>query len=129
MKALLPSALALSVALSAFAIVPAPAQAASTGWVTPQKFNDLSKEMARRGFIPNRMECRGDSRSTFVRDSMEIRVTYGPNRSKTRWQWTWGANFGAFQKKMQKDGFKQVSASSFTRPNTGLVVRCGIFHK
>lgn len=79
--------------------------------------------------MPTKMECRGDSRSSSVRESMEVRVTYIPNPSNKRWRWGWGANFVAIKNFWGKHGWSLVSASLFTRPKTGLLVRCGVFHK
>jgi len=122
-------AVGLSLALCSTSTYAAPAKNEVTGWVTPDEAYSLSVKNTKDGRIGVKMECRGDSRSSSVRESMEIRLTFAPNPSRKRWRWSWGADFVPKKNFYEKHGWTQVSASSFIRPKTGLLVPCGLFHK
>jgi hypothetical protein len=104
------------------------ARAESTGWITPNELEKVSKEMRSKGMMPVKVACRGDSSSSNVRDSMQINMEWQPNREKRHWHWIWGDQFGRLKHDLEKKGWKLASSSGFTRPKTGLAVRCGIFH-
>ncbi len=102
-------------------------QSQSTGWVAPDDAYRLSRSLKYQGLMPVKIECKGDSSSSFIRDSMMINVTFGPNTEHRPWKWRWGYNFSKYEHKLGPKGWKLVSQSGFTRPKTGLFVPCGIF--
>lgn len=119
--------ISLSLVVISSAAFAAPGGTRTTGWITPSEMDVLSRRMASQKMMPLKMECRGDSNSSFIRDSMKIRLTYGANPANKRWRWAWGPNFNTVKAQLEKNGFSQVSGSSFTRSGSGLQIRCGIF--
>lgn len=123
----LSKAIALAVVLC-FSVASTNALAEATGWVTPSTIDKISKSMNRKRMMPVSIKCKGDSKSSSVRASMLINMTFSPNPNRKRWRWVWGNRFGATKHDLQKKGWKLVSTSGFVRPATGLAVRCGVFH-
>lgn len=105
-----------------------PAEAASSGWMHPTELHRFSQQMNSRNMMPVKVACRGDSRTSHVRDSMQINMTFAPNPRGRQWRWVWGSQYGSTKSQLERQGWKLVSSSSFTRPQSGLRVRCGIFH-
>lgn len=102
-------------------------QTQSTGWVTPTELKTFSNRMKAEHMMPIKVACKGDSRSTIIRDSMMINMTFEPNTEHRHWYWKWGSNFGRSKHNLLKKGWTLVSQSGFTRPKTGLYVPCGVF--
>ena len=104
------------------------ARAESSGWVHPSALKKFSDQMKAKGLVPVKMACKGDSKSSSIRDSMLINMEFTRLPAKKRWRWAWGRSYGKTKHNLESKGWKLVSASGFVRPNTGLAVRCGIFH-
>lgn len=119
---------AMFAAILSIAMLSTNALAESTGWVTPTTIDKVSRSMNQKQLMPVSIKCKGDSKSSSVRASMLINMTFSPNPKRKRWQWVWGSRFGATKHDLEKKGWKLVSTSSFVRPATGLAVRCGVFH-
>ena len=105
-----------------------PSEAASSGWLHPSDMHRFSHQMSARNMMPVRIACRGDSRTSHVRDSMQMNITFAPNTRGRQWRWVWGSNYASTKRQLERAGWKLVSSSGFTRPHTGLRVPCGIFH-
>lgn len=112
-----------------FSLASTPAFAESTGWVTPTQIEKISQSMNKKDMMPVSIKCKGDSRSSSIRDSMLITMSFSPNPTRKRWRWIWGRDYGETKHKLEKSGWKQVSSSGFKRPATGLNIRCGVFHQ
>ncbi|HWU65059.1 MAG TPA: hypothetical protein VN112_23815 [Ensifer sp.] len=117
--------------LCATAILPVEAMAAdqqqSTGWADAHEILRLSRQMKAKGLMPVKIECKEDSSSSFIRDSILVNITFAPDTNHLPWKWVWGTNMGHFEHYLAPKGWKLVSKSGFTRPKTGLFVPCGIF--
>lgn len=99
----------------------------STGWVNSKDALQLSHQLKARGMMPVRIACKGDSSSSFIRDSIMLNVTFAPDTDHRPWKWRWGTNMGHYEHYLLPKGWKLVSQSGFTRPKTGLFVPCGVF--
>jgi hypothetical protein len=117
--------------LAGMALLPAAAMAAgqeqSTGWVSSDDALRLSNQLKKKGLMPVKIECRGGSSSSFIRDSIMLDITFAPDTDHRPWKWRWGTNMGHYGHYLVPKGWKLVSQSGFTRPKTGLFVPCGIF--
>ncbi len=117
--------------IAATALLPAAGMAAgqeqSTGWVSSGDALKMSHALSARGMMPVHIECKGDSRSSFIRDSIMLNITFAPDTDHRPWKWRWGTNMGHYAHYLMPKGWKLVSQSGFTRPKTGLFVPCGIF--
>jgi hypothetical protein len=122
-----PAILLFAISALPLAFLATEAQAQSSGWVTPPKAMEFSRQMKREKMEPTRIACKGDSSHAIIRDSMSIDLDFSPNTNHKKWVWKWGANFGKVKHDLEAKGWKLTSYSGFTRPKTGLVVRCGIF--
>lgn len=117
--------------LAATAVLPVVGMAAgqeqSTGWVNSQDALQLSHKLKAMGMMPVRIACKGDSSSSFIRDSIMLNITFAPDTDHRPWKWRWGTNMGHYTHYLMPKGWKLVSQSGFTRPKTGLFVPCGVF--
>jgi hypothetical protein len=99
----------------------------STGWVSSHDALRISRQLKSEGMLPVKIECKGDSRSSFISDSIMLDVTFAPNTEHRPWKWRWGTNLDRYAHNLSPKGWKLVSKSGFTRPKTGLFVPCGVF--
>ena len=115
--------------LTAATLLPITAGAAeqSTGWVSSDEALRISRQLKHQGLMPVRIACKGDSSSSFIRDSIMLNITFAPDTDHRPWKWRWGTNMGRYEHNLSPKGWKLVSKSGFTRPKTGLFVPCGIF--
>ena len=104
--------------------------AASSGWINAhdlQRFH--SSVLLRQKQMPTGIKCRNNNAVTGMdRRNTLVNITYRPIKKGLKWRWAWGGAVGIANAKAKKDGFKLVSSGSFRR-DSGLVIRCGIWHK
>ena len=116
------------VAISVLGFI-APEAMADDGWISGQKAYNEFRLKLQQGWLPTKIECRDSKKADFSELNAEFRVTYLRTDENIRYYWGVGSSFGQSKKRAEKEGFKLVSQSSFTRSKSGLVVRCGIWHQ
>lgn len=102
-------------------------QTRSSGWVTPKELLKFTRSMNGTHWVPTKIACKGDSSSSFIRDSILLNITFTPDTEHRPWKWVWGTDMGHYTHYLMPKGWKLVSQSGFTRPNTGLFVPCGVY--
>jgi hypothetical protein len=122
MKKMLLAALLLSLATTSL-------NAETSDWVSGYEAVKTWKKLKRQGHTPMAIECRDTGRKGLNIGDLEYRITTEKLDKKVHWMWAVGSDFGKFQHKAEKNGYTRVSYSAFRRVKSGLLVRCGVWHK
>jgi len=118
-KTVLVTVLALGIA--------APALATTTDWISGRDFSTIKRAVGNK--LLTKIECRDTGKKGGQVADYEYRVTYVNNPGKIRYRWAIGNQYGPYRARAKKDGYKQVSYSSFRRKTSGLKVHCAVWHK
>jgi hypothetical protein len=105
------------------------AVAESSGWMSGYNAYKVYRKYQRDGFIPTAITCRDSKLRQLDLGETEYNVTFAKNTKNLRWYWAVGNSYGAISRKAEKEGYKRVSFGQFTRPKSGLIIRCAIWHK
>ena len=107
-------------------ITPSTASAERSGWMSG---NEIAKIPGIRKKLIIAIDCRDTYRPGLQVRNFEYNVTYTNNPSKKKFHWAIGSAYGRFKIKSEKKGYKLVSFKQFTRKNSGLKIRCAVWHE
>lgn len=112
----------------AFSLAALPAQARQTGWVSGFEWSRIARTLSSKGEMPVSVQCRDRKAAGLTLNSGEANVRIEKNIKGIKWHWAYGDRVNAVKPKLEKQGYKMVSYSEYTRAS-GLKVRCAIWHK
>jgi hypothetical protein len=104
------------------------AVAESSGWMTGYKAIKVYRKYQRDGYVPTGISCRDSKLRQLDVGETEYNVTFAKNTKNLTWYWAVGNSYGPISRKAEKEGYKRVSFNQYTRPKSGLIVRCAIWH-
>jgi hypothetical protein len=85
--------------------------------------------MESKGFMPTSIACRDSNKRGLDVGETEYKVQYAKNSSNIRYLWAVGSDYGPYNLKAKKEGYRQVSVDQYARKKSGLIVRCAIWHQ
>ncbi|WP_223475106.1 hypothetical protein [Oricola indica] len=104
------------------------AQAETTGWLSGTDAYRTWKNAKGPDMTLMAIQCRDSGKKTLKIRDLEFRLTMKTGGQRYRYLWAVGSDFKPTQRKALKEGYRQVSLSSFRR-KSGLLVQCGVWHK
>ena len=113
---------------AAVSLAALPAQARQTGWISGFEWSRIARALTDKGEMPVAVECRDRKSAGLTLTSGEANVRIEKNTDGIKWHWAYGDRVNVVKPKLERDGYKMVSYSEYTRAS-GLKVRCAIWHK
>lgn len=103
--------------------------AETSDWMSGYQASRAWSKLKRQGHIPMAIECRDTGRRGLHVGELEYRITTAKLGDRLHWMWAVGSDFGKYENKARKKGYTRVSYSAFRRKKSGLLIRCGVWHK
>jgi len=105
------------------------AHAETTEWMRGFKAYYAWAKQERRNITLVAVECRDTGKRGLNVADFEYRITFEARDPQTPYYWAVGSNFGKVDREARQKGYELVSYSAFRRKNSGLLVRCGVWHR
>ena len=120
---------AIILAAGIFAAAATSAKAEETGWLTGYKALSAFRGLERQGFMPVKVQCRDSYKRGLNLWETEYNITVAKRPADRFYHWAVGDSYGRIKVKAEKEGYRQVSLSQYTRKKSGLTIRCAIWQK
>jgi len=105
------------------------AKSTQSGWLDARDYAAFSNRHFYEKMMPVSIKCKSAGGIGQTRRNTLLNAKFAPNPKKLKYHWAWGSQLKVLNRKLKKRGYQMVSYSKFTRPKTGLVVPCAIWHK
>lgn len=118
--------LAIALIFSALSVNSFAAEKQSTDWFSG---NDRKVLKTLRKKLIHSIKCRDTNNVGLNVRKGEYKVVYSDNPDDVKFYWAIGSEYGRYEKRALKRGYKRVSFDQYIRKPSGLRIRCGVWHK